>query len=157
MKTQVNKINVALLSCASIIVFLFFSCQPSSTDSKVDNGIVGRWEYAKTVNPDGTEVYDMIGMEHYYADGTMIYFIMRLNPFSLDSLPESRDEYIAALVETDGGIGAYKFDPENNMLRIILDVSTDTAYIGKPIEPNCEIFGDTIVFWKKYHFVRVKE
>lgn len=153
MKILNKNIRLAAVYSAAVLTFLSFSCQPAP-DSETDNGIVGGWEYFKTVNPDGTEVFDMIGMEHYYADGTMIYLIMRMNPCSLDSIPKSREEILSALVQTEGGFGSYEFDPEDQWLRITLDVCTDTAYIGEPFELKCEIYGDTIIFREKYHFLK---
>ena len=156
MKTT-KTLKIALFLFASFSLIYLISCQSSQPESKTVNGIVGRWEYLKTVNPDGTEEFGIIGMEHYYGDGTVIYLNMWLNPFSLDSIPQSQDEIISALQITDGGIGTYETDPENHLLKITLKVSTDTTYIGKPFELKYDIIGDTIVFRDLYYFVRVKE
>ena len=129
----------------------------NSAKSEVQSSIVGRWDYFKTVNPDGSEEYGIMGREHYYSDGTVLYLNMWLNPFSIDSLPKTQKELLSAFQISDGGIGTYEVTPEKNLLRITLDVSTDTAWIGKPFELKYEIIGDTIVFRDLYHFVRVKE
>ena len=157
MKTLKPKIRLAAVLSAAALMILSFSCQSGSPDSEADNGIVGRWDYVKTVNPDGTEEFGIIGMEHYYADGTILYLNMWLDPFAMDSLPGSRKEILDALVVTDGGFGSYEFVPENQWLRITLDVCTDTGYIGLPFELKCEIIGDTIVFRDKYFFVKARE
>ena len=96
-------------------------------------------------------------MEHYYADGRVIYLNMWMNPFSLDSVPESREELIAAFNVTDGGMGTYELYPEKDSLKITLKTSTDTAWIGKSFEVKYEIIEDTIVFQDKHHFIRVKD
>ena len=149
--------NITLLFFIVIIITIFISCQTEQIRSEPTDEIVGRWDYLKTVNQDGTEEFGIMGMEHYYQDGTVIYLNMWLNPFSLDSIPQSKDEIISALQITDGGIGTYETDPENNLLKITLRIRTDTIYIDKHFELRYEIIGDTIVFRDKYYFVRVRE
>jgi len=156
MKIQ-KEINIVLLICCASILAFLNSCQNEQAESETVNEIVGKWEYIKTVRPDGTEEFEMRGIEHYYSDGSMFYLLMFINPFSMDSIPETRNALIAAHTITDGGFGAYKTNPESKLLTITLDVCTDTAYIGKPFEAKYEISGDTIVFRDKYYFVRVRE
>jgi hypothetical protein len=139
------------------VIFLLCSCQPISQESKSDIEIVGRWDYLKTVDPDGSEEFGVVGMEHYYTDGTVLYLNMWLDPFSMDSLPKSPEEIMAAHQITDGGIGTYEIDPEKNWLKIHLKVATDTAWFNKSFEFTYKIIGDTIIFRDKYYFVKVKE
>jgi len=147
--------KIFFLSAVVITLFLF-SCQPGTPESDREKGIVGRWEYLKTVNSDGTEDYRIMGIEHYYADGRVVYLNMWLQPLSLDSIPKTRDELLTSFDVTDGGMGTYEVNPEKNWLKISLETCTDTALVGKSFELKYEIKEDTMIFRDSHYFIRIK-
>ncbi len=63
--------KLMIISAILFAAGMLFASEPAGPE--IDPEIVGRWDYQKTVLEDGTEVHNIIGMEHYYADGTAIF------------------------------------------------------------------------------------
>ena len=150
-------LKIALFVCASFITIYLISCQNSQSVSEPTNGIIGKWEYLKSVLPDGSEVKEAIHTEHYYADGSLLFVRMALEPTPLDSFYESADDIKAAYKEIGAGIATYEIDEENSTLSWTSKASSNPDDIGVNYTVEFQIKGDTLIIEGYYYFVRVKE
>jgi hypothetical protein len=145
------------LSFFTFLLFAGVAIGQGVPKPEIDPQIVGRWDYAKTVNEDGSEEYNMIGLEHYYADGTVIYIDMSVRPYAKGDAPNTHEELVAAKVEYWTGLGTFETDKKNNLLRIRNVACDDPDGLGESFEVKYEIKGDIIIFENKYHFKRAKD
>jgi hypothetical protein len=144
----------------SILTFLLFAgvvIGQGTVKPEIDPQIVGRWDYVKTVNEDGSEEYSMIGLEHYYADGTVIFVDMPVKPFAKGKAPNTHEELVAAKLDCWSGLGTFETDKKNNLLSIRTVACNDPESLGESFEVKYEIKGDSIIFEDKYHFKKAKD
>ena len=139
--------TILLLICYTLLTTILNSCQTKQAESETVNGIVGKWEYFKTVNSDGTEVSDAIHTEHYYDNGSLLWVRMTLNTNSVYSLYDSSDKLKDAFMYCYAGIASYEIDEENNMLSWTDKASSDPDNIGETHKVKFEIDGDTLIFF----------
>lgn len=130
-------------------------CQ-GTAKQQIDPEIVGRWDYLKTVNEDGSEEFNMIGLEHYYADGTVIYIDMWVKPYEKGNKPDTHEELAAARGKYSTGLGTFETEKDNNLLRIRTVACTNPDGMGNSYEVKYEIKGDVIIFDGKYYFTRAR-
>ena len=124
---------------------------------EIDPEIVGRWDYVKTVNEDGSEEYSVIGLEHYYADGTVIYVDMPVKPFAKGEAPDTHEELVAAKKDYWTGLGTFETDKKNNLLKIRRVACGNPEGLGESFEVKYVIKDDIIIFADKYYFRKVTD
>jgi hypothetical protein len=78
-----------------------------------DHPIVGKWEYVKTILPDGKEVINLIATEHYYSDGTALWVNVSLTPQPINEFSSSPEEIKDNYKHGNGGIGTYTIEKGN--------------------------------------------
>lgn len=78
-----------------------------------DHPIVGKWEYMKTILPDGNEVINLIATEHYYSDGTALWVNISLTPQPVNEFSSSPEEIKDNYKRGSGGIGTYEIEKGN--------------------------------------------
>lgn len=114
-----------------------------------DHPIVGRWEYVKTIRPDGSEVIELIATEHYYADGTFLYVNVYLTPHLLNEFSNSPEEIKRNYKSGYGGIGNYKIEKrkEKDILTYTRVASTQMEKIGNSVSIEIKVDKDTLIFY----------
>lgn len=146
-----------LLALFVVVLFTGPLYSQTHSDSNIDPDIIGGWEYFKSVDEDGTEIVELVAIEHYYADGKVIYVGMWHSPFSLGALPENPEELKEAFKEGLSGLGTYTTDQEGQIIHFKLTASADSTLIGNTFEVPYKIIGDTLIWHKRYYAVRIKE
>jgi hypothetical protein len=106
---------------------------------------------------DGKEVYALVGSEHYYADGKVMFVNWHLKPYPLDQVPETSRELAKHHGHDFSGMGTYTTDRENNLLVITPYAVSDTSQLGGSFKVKYDIRGDTIIFVDQYFFTRAKQ
>jgi hypothetical protein len=145
-----------LILCLILLMAVCVIFGQGLPQSEIDPEIVGRWDYLKSV-VDGKEVYALVGSEHYYADGKVIFINWHLKPYPLDRVPETSKELAKHHDHYFSGMGTYTTDKENNLLAIEMLAVNDTAYLGATAKVRYEIRGDTIIFMDQYYFTRAEQ
>lgn len=145
-----------LIIVAAIILFAGVIIGQSTIKPEIDPEIVGRWDYLKTLNEDGNEKYSMISMEHYYADGKVMFITMRVTPYALDKVPKTHEELVSALKKYDSGLGIFETNKKNNSLRITRVAGDNRKNLGNAFRVKYKIIGDTLIFDNTYYFIREK-
>lgn len=127
------------------IVFLAFS----SAGNGKDHPIVGKWEYVKTILPDGSEVIDGIATEHYYSDGTLLYVNVWLTPQAVNEFSSSPEEIKSNFKSGSGGIATYKIEKgkEKDKLTYTVVASTNVEGTGKSVSVEIKVTEDTLIFY----------
>jgi hypothetical protein len=145
-----------LILCPILLMAACVTFGQGLPQSEIDPEIVGRWDYLKSV-VDGKEAYALVGSEHYYADGKVIFINWHLKPYPLDQVPESSKELVKHHDHYFSGLGTYTTDRENNLLVITPYALSDTSQLGGSFKVKYEIRGDTIIFVDQYFFTRAKQ
>jgi hypothetical protein len=145
-----------LILCPILLLAAGLTFGQGLSQPEIDPEIVGRWDYLKSV-VDGKEVYALVGSEHYYADGKVMFINWHLKPYPMDQVPESSKELAKHHDHYFSGMGTYTTDKENNLLVITPYAVSDTSNLGGFFKVKYEIRGDTIIFVDQYYFTRAEE
>ncbi len=124
---------------------------------EIDPQIIGRWDYVKSVDENGLEERKIIGREHYYADGTVMFVDMMVKPYTFYNFPKSHEELVAARYEYFSGLGTFETDIAHHVLRIKLISTGDPGQLGVVFDLNYVIDQDVIIFDNQHYFQRVKD
>lgn len=121
----------------------------SEEKTGIDHPIVGKWEYVKTVLPDGSEVVDLVATEHFYSDGTLLFVNIWLNPQPLDEFSNTPEEIKANFNHAVGGIATFTIEEgaEKDKLSYTLKAYTDVEYIGDTWEVDIKVDNDTFIYY----------
>jgi len=114
-----------------------------------DHPIVGRWEYVKTIRPDGSEIVELIITEHYYSDGTLLYVNVWLTPQPVNEFPDSPEEIKSNFKQGFGGIATYKIEKgkEKDKLSYTVVASTQMEKIGSAPSIDIKVDKDILIFY----------
>ena len=120
-----------------------------SNDNGTDHPIVGKWECVKTILPDGSEVVDLIATEHYYADGTLLFVNLWLNPQPVEEFSNTPEEIEKNLKNAYGAICTYTIEKgeEKDRLTYTFVNSTRTEDMGTSHSVDIKVNGDTLIFY----------
>ncbi len=99
----------------------------------------------------------IIGREHYYADGTVMFVDMMVKPYTFYNFPKSHEELVAARSEYFSGLGTFETDIAHHVLRIKLISTGDPGQLGVVFDLNYVIDQDVIIFDNQHYFQRVKD
>lgn len=143
-----------------VIFFLLsfvFLASSSALDGK-DHPIVGKWEYVKTILPDGSEVINLIAIEHYYSDGTFLYVNAWLKPQPINEFSNSPEEIKNILQTAIGAIATYKIEKgkEKDTLTYTVATSTKVEDMGKSVSVEIKVTEDTLIFYYEGNQVFLK-
>lgn len=129
-----------------LLSIVFFAS--SSASNGKDHPIVGKWEYVKTILPDGSEVINAIATEHYYSDGTLLYVNAWLTPQPVNEFSNSPEEIKNNIQTVVGAIGTYKIDKGNEMDKLTYTsaISTTMENMGKSNSVDIKVSEDTLIF-----------
>jgi len=121
----------------------------SEKETGKDHPIVGRWEYEKTIRPDGSEVVELIITEHYYADGTLLYINVWLTPQPVHEFSDSREEIKKNFKQGYGGIASYNIEKgkDKDRLTYTVDASCNKEKIGSSPSIDITVDEDTLIFY----------
>lgn len=148
------------------VIFFLLSFMVLASYSKEkpgkDNPIVGKWEYVKTILPDGSEVIDLIATEHYYSDGTLLFVNVWLNPQPVNEFSKTTEEIKNNLQSAYGAIGTYSLEngKEKDKLTYNIVTSTRMKDMGKSNSVDIKVDKDTLIFYlngKQAIFKRVTD
>ena len=121
----------------------------SKEEHRKDNSIVGKWEYVKTILPDGSKVIDLIATEHYYSDGTLLFVNVWLNPQPVNEFSKTTEEIKNNLKSAYGAIGTYSLEngKEKDKLTYNIVTSTRMKDMGKSNSVDIKVDKDTLIFF----------
>lgn len=146
-----------ILIVAALLLIAGISFGQATKMPVIDPQIIGRWDYLRTVGSDGSEELMIIGREHYYSDGTVMFANMLVKPYSMGELPTTHEELVAAYDSYHSGLGTFETNLENNVLRIKIISTRDTSSLGVIYDFKYEIQDDIIIFDDTHYFKRVNE
>lgn len=159
-----------LLSFFFLAVYSYNKGPSDRTDKPVsdikagkDHSIVGRWEYVKTILPDGSEISDLVATEHYYSDGTLLYVNIWLAPKPLTEFTNSTVEVVNNYKQGYGGIASYHIEKgtETDILHYQVVSSTQVERIGNKVSVEIKVEKDTLIFYfdngNQYILKRVRD
>jgi hypothetical protein len=131
-----------------LLSFMVFASYSKEKPGK-DHPIVGRWEYVKTILPDGSEVIDLIATEHYYSDGTLLYVNVWLSPQAKKEFSNTIEEVKSNFKSGYGGIATYKVEKgeEKDKLTYTVATSSDKEQIGRSTAVDITLDKDTLIFY----------
>ena len=120
-----------------------------ANDKGKDHPIVGKWEYVKTILPDGSEVIDLIATEHFYSDGTLLFVNVWLNPIPADKYTGTPEEITNNQKSTIGAIGTYTIEKGNEKDKLTYHIVTCTRMkdMGQSNSVKIEVDGDTFIYY----------
>jgi hypothetical protein len=144
-----KKITICFL--LSFLVLTSYSAITGSPGGEIDHPIVGKWEYEKTILPDGSEVIDLVAREHYYADGTLLYVNVWLTPQPVDEFSNTPEEISNSFKLGVGAIATYKIEKgkEKDKLHYKVVASTKAENTGNSVSVEIKVEKDTIIFYLK--------
>ena len=125
------------------------SITESEKEAAKDHPIVGRWEYVKTIQPDGNEVINLIATEHYYADGALLYVDVWLTPQPVNEFSDLPEDIKNNFKNGCGGIATYKIEKGNEKDRLSYKViaSSQMDHIGNSTGIDFKVEKDTLIFY----------
>ena len=115
----------------------------------IDHPIVGKWEYVKTILPDGSEVVDLVATEHFYSDGTILFVNIWLNPQPLDEFSNTPEGIKENFNHATGGIATFTIEKGEEKDRLSYTVLTSTKIedIGNTYSIDIKVDNDTFVYY----------
>jgi hypothetical protein len=121
----------------------------SEKEAGIDHPIVGKWEYVKTIRPDGSEVISLIAIEHYYSDGTLLFVDVHLHPQMINEFSDSPEEIKNNFRNAYGGIATYKIEKgkERDLLTFTAKAFTQMKNIGKSHSIELKVDEDILIFY----------
>lgn len=134
---------------AILVLFSIMYLATYAHEKGKDHPIVGKWEYVKTILPDGSEVIDLIATEHFYSDGTLLFVNIWLNPIPVDKYSGTPEEIKNNQKSTIGGIGTYtmeKGDLKDKLTYKIVS-STKMKDMGQSNSVAIEVDKDTLIYY----------
>jgi hypothetical protein len=135
----------------AFLVLLSFIILASKAEDRttIDHPIVGKWEYVKTILPDGSEVVDLIATEHYYSDGTLLFVNLWLSPQPVEEFSNTPEEIEKNLINAYGGMCTYTIEKEEEKDRLTYEFvnSTRTEDMGTSHSVDIKVNGDTLIFY----------
>lgn len=159
-----------------LLLFVFFATFDASADRSekpgepksenevsIDHSIVGKWEYVKTIRPDGSEIVELSATEHYYSDGTLLYVNIHLTPQPINEFSNTPEEIKSNFKKGYGGIATYKIEKgrERDMLTYKRIACTQMEKIGNSVSVEINVDKDTLIFYSgggtKYILKRVSD
>lgn len=130
-----------------------FSESPGKTKSEKAvnkvHSIVGKWEYVKTIRPDGSEIVNLSATEHYYADGTLLYVNVNLSPQPINEFSNTPEEIKSNFKSGYGGIATYRIEKglEKDKLTYTRIACTQMEKIGNSVSVEIKVDKDTLIFY----------
>jgi hypothetical protein len=114
-----------------------------------DHPIVGKWEYVKTIRPDGSEVIHVIATEHYYSDGTLLFVNIFLNPQPVKEFSNTIEEIKNNRKSAMGGIGTYSIEKGKEKDKLTYNIVTSTRMkdMGKSNSVEIKVDKDTFIYY----------
>ncbi len=121
----------------------------SEERTEIDHPIVGKWEYVKTILPDGSEVINLVATEHYYSDGTLLFVNLWLYPKPLDEFSNSPEELKDSFDHGVGGIATYTIEEgeEKDRLSYTVNAFTNVEDIGNTWSVDIKVEKDTFIYY----------
>lgn len=132
---------IILLSCVVLASY--------SSDAGKDHPIVGKWEYVKTILPDGSEVVNLIATEHFYADGTLLFVNVWLSPQPLNEFSNTPESIKNNLKSTIGAFGTYSIEKGKEKDRLTYNIVNSTRIKDMGVSNSIEIKvdKDTLIYY----------
>ena len=139
-----------------LLSIVFFTS--SSASNGKDYPIVGKWEYVKTILPDGSEVFNAIATEHYYSDGTLLFVNLYLTPQPVNEFSNSPEEIKNNFQGANGAIATYKIEKGKEKDKLIYTVvaSTKVENIGKSVSVEIKVTEEILIFYYEGNQVFLK-
>jgi hypothetical protein len=134
---------------AFLFVLSFLVLATYSNAHGEDHPIVGKWEYVKTILPDGSEVFELIATEHFYSDGTLLFVNVWLNPLPVKEFSNTRENIESNLKSTTGGIATYTIEKgkERDRLTYTIVNSTRMNDMGVSHSIDIKVDKDTFIYY----------
>jgi hypothetical protein len=122
-----------------------------SNDTDIDHPIVGKWEYVKTIFPDGSEVINLIATEHFYSDGTLLFVNVWLKPQTVNEFTNTPEEIEDNLTSTIGAIGSYKIEKKKEKDKLTYNIITSTRMkdFGTSNSVDIKVEKDILIYYFK--------
>jgi hypothetical protein len=151
--------KLAILLLLSCVVLVSYSndnessktIRESNTEEKagIDHPIVGKWEYVKTILPDGREVINLIATEHFYSNGTLLFVNVWLNPQPVNEFSNTPEGIESNLRSAIGAIGTYTIEKgkEKDKLTYNIVNSTRMKDMGKSNSIDIKVHKDTFIYY----------
>ena len=146
--------KIVVLVLLSFVVFSSYSREKPGKD----HPIVGKWEYVKTILPDGSEVINLIATEHYYSDGTFLFVNVWLTSQPVNEFSNTIDEIKSNFKNGYGSIATYEIEKgeEKDKLTYTVITSSDKERIGRSTTVDISVDKDTLIFYFKGNQVILK-
>lgn len=145
-----------------LTLFVFFANYAANDDHSESPGdpqsgkeinknhpIVGKWEYVKTIRPDGSEIVNLSATEHYYSDGTLLYVNVHLTPLPINEFSSTPEKIKSNFKSGYGGIATYEIEKgkERDKLTYTRIACTQMEKIGNSVSVEIKIDKDTLIFY----------
>lgn len=135
----------------------------SEKELNKEHPIVGKWEYVKTIRPDGNEIVNLSATEHYYSDGTLLYVNVHLTPQPINEFSNTPEKIKSNFKSGYGGIATYRIEKgiEKDKLTYTRTACTQMEKIGDSVSVEIKVDKDTLIFYSgdgsKYILKRVSD
>lgn len=134
---------------ALLILFSTMFLSIYASEKGKDHPIVGKWEYVKTILPDGSEVVNLIATEHYYSDGTLLFVNIWLKPQAVNEFKNTPEKIESNHRSAYGAIATYSIEKGNERDRLTYNIvnSTRTKDMGTSNSVDVKVDKDTLIFY----------